>query len=100
MRKGVTSSPHTAGTTAALNQVTQGPGMTTPSSVASFRHSRFWAAAVRNMAEECTEPCIWACTRNLPSFLAEGVPAGSGSNSMSQAPQNLDFQQEIAQLLG
>jgi len=48
--------------------------MTTPISVSSFKHNRFCAAAVRNNAEECTEP--WNCdmTRNLPSFFADSVP--------------------------
>lgn len=47
----------------ALNQVTHAEGTTTPSSAASFMHSRFWAAAVRNMALLFTEPCNCDCTR-------------------------------------
>lgn len=75
MRKGVTMIPTAAGTMAALNQVTQGETTRTPSSEASFMHSRFWAAAVRNSAEECTDVCIWDCTRKEPSLSAEGSPA-------------------------
>lgn len=74
MRKGVTSMPTRAGARAPLTQVTQGEEMTTPISVASFRHSRFCAAAVRNRAEECTEPWNCACTKNLPSLPADSVP--------------------------
>jgi hypothetical protein len=77
MRRGVISRPRAAGSRAPLNQVTQGLGMLTPSSDASFMHSRFCAAAVRNSAEECTEPWNCACTRNLPSFPALGFPAGT-----------------------
>ncbi len=69
------SRPRRAGTRAPLNQVTQGLGMFTPSSEASFMHSRFCAAAVRNSAEECTLPWNCACTRNLPSLPALGFPA-------------------------
>ncbi len=74
MSKGVTSMPTRAGARAPLTHVTQGDEMTTPISVASFKHNRFCAAAVRNNAEECTEP--WNCdmTRNLPSFFADSVP--------------------------
>lgn len=75
IRKGVTSSPTRAGAIAPLSHVTHGEAMTTPISVASFRQSRFCAAAVRNKAEECTEPWNWACTRNLPSLPADSVPA-------------------------
>lgn len=57
MRKGVTIIPTKAGTIAALNQVTQGETTKTPNSAASFIHSKFWAAAVRNRAEECTDVC-------------------------------------------
>ena len=46
-----------------------------PSSAASLMHSRFWAAPVRNMPEECTLPWNCDCTRNLPSFPADGSPA-------------------------
>ena len=78
MRKGVTTMPTMAGTMAALNQVTQGDATSTPSSEASFMHSRFWAAAVRNRAEECTDVCIWDCTRNEPSFSEDGSSAQAG----------------------
>ena len=64
--------PTTAGTTAALNQVTQAEGIATPSSVANLRQSKFWAAAVRNMAEELTEPWNWVLTRKAPSLWREG----------------------------
>lgn len=72
--KGVTSSPTRAGAKAPFSHVTHGDAMTTPISVASFRHSRFCAAAVRKRAEVCTEPWNCACTRNLPSLLADSVP--------------------------
>ena len=57
-----------------LNQVSQGEAMITPSSAASFMHSRFCAAAVRNMALLFTLP--WNCdmTRNVPSFLDDASP--------------------------
>lgn len=74
MIKGVTSSPSRAGAKAPFSHVTHGEEMTTPISVASFRHSRFCAAAVRNRAEVCTEPWNCACTRNLPSLPADWVP--------------------------
>ena len=74
MMKGVTSSPTRAGAKAPFSHVTHGEEMTTPISVASLRHSRFCAAAVRNRAEVCTEPWNWACTRNLPSLPADSVP--------------------------
>jgi hypothetical protein len=45
-----------AGTTAALNQVTQAEGIITPISVAILRQSKFCAAAVKNIAEELTDP--------------------------------------------
>lgn len=76
MRKGVTRMPTRAGTIAALNQVNQGDTMSTPSSEASFMHSRFCAAAVRKRAEECTEVCIWECTRKEPRRSCEGSSAG------------------------
>ena len=49
--------------------------MMTPSSAASFMHSRFCAAAVRNMALLLTLP--WNCdmTRYVPSFFDEASPA-------------------------
>ena len=56
MSRGVISSPSSDGTSAPLNQVTQGFGMTTPSSEASFMQSRFCAAAVRKSADELTDP--------------------------------------------
>ena len=73
---GASARPTSAGSDAATNQVIHAPGMKTPSSAASFMQSRFWAAAVRNSAEEFTEPWNWAWTRKEPSFLAEGVPWG------------------------
>ena len=66
------SKPIKAGTTEALNHVNQAEGTTTPSSVASFMHSRFCAAAVRNMAEELTEPWNWVLTKKAPSLSREG----------------------------
>lgn len=39
-----------------LNHVSQGEAMRTPISAASFIQSRFWAAAVRNMALLFTLP--------------------------------------------
>ena len=68
--------PTKAGTIAALNQVTQGETISTPSSEASFMQSKFCAAAVRNRAEECTDVCIWECTRKEPSRSCEGSSAG------------------------
>ena len=75
MRKGVTRMPMRAGTMAALNQVSQGETTSTPNSEASFMQSRFWAAAVRKRAEECTEVCIWECTRKEPNLSWEGSSA-------------------------
>ena len=74
---GVTSRPTSAGASAAVNQVTHGDAMATPSSDASFMHSRFCAAAVRKSALECTEPWNCACTRNLPRRPALGESARS-----------------------
>lgn len=84
MSKGVTSMPTRAGARAPLTHVTQGEEMTTPISVASFKHNRFCAAAVRNKAEECTEP--WNCdmTKNLPSFFADSVPVNTPMRSVKQ----------------
>jgi hypothetical protein len=59
-----------------LNQVTHGLATSTPISLAIFMHSRFCAAAVRNIAELLTDPCSWDCTRKAPSFLREGSSAG------------------------
>mmetsp|Transcript_14037 Transcript_14037/g.42362 ORF Transcript_14037/g.42362 Transcript_14037/m.42362 type:complete len:237 (+) Transcript_14037:3050-3760(+) len=69
---GVMARPMAAGTTAAVNHVSHGLAIWTPSSAASFIHSRFCAAAVRNMALLLTLP--WNCdmTRKLPSFLLLG----------------------------
>ena len=39
-----------------MNHVSQGEAMRTPISAASFIQSRFWAAAVRNMALLFTLP--------------------------------------------
>ena len=75
MISGVTARPTSAGASAAVNQVTQGDAMATPSSDASFMHSRFCAAAVRKSADECTLPWNCACTRNLPRRPALGGPA-------------------------
>ena len=74
-RVGVMMRPARAGTTAALNQVSHGELMGCPSSAASLMHSRFWAAPVKNMPEECTLPWNWDCTRNLPSLPADASPA-------------------------
>ncbi len=79
MISGVTARPTSAGASAAVNQVTQGDAMATPSSDASFMHSRFCAAAVRKSADECTLPWNCACTRNLPRRPALGVPASRPS---------------------
>lgn len=68
--------PSAAGSTAALNQVSQGEAITTPSSVASFMHSRFCAAAVRNMALLLTLPWNWLITRKEPSLLDDASPVG------------------------
>lgn len=46
-----------AGTDATLNQVSQGDASWHPREEASFRQRRFWAAAVRNRAEEL--PAFW-----------------------------------------
>ena len=56
---------------AALNHVSQADGMMTPISVAILRHNRFWAAAVKNKAEELTEP--WNCvfTKKAPNFFLD-----------------------------
>lgn len=67
--------PVRAGSAAALNQVTQGLATSTPSSAASFMHSRFWAAAVRKSAEELTDVCSCDCTKNVPSLAEDGLPA-------------------------
>lgn len=56
MMRGVMRRPTRAGPRAPLSHVTQGLLMATPISEASFRHNKFWAAAVKNIAEECTEP--------------------------------------------
>lgn len=71
-----TAAPASATPPLALNQVVQALGTTTPNSAASFMHSRFWAAAVRNRAEEQVEPCSWFITRKAPSLRREGVSAG------------------------
>mmetsp|Transcript_1237 Transcript_1237/g.4013 ORF Transcript_1237/g.4013 Transcript_1237/m.4013 type:complete len:418 (-) Transcript_1237:1073-2326(-) len=71
MMSGVSRRQTTAGTTAALNQVTHAEGISTPISVAIFRQSRFWAAAVRNSAEELTDPWNWELTRKAPSFFLD-----------------------------
>ena len=68
MMRGVASRPMRAGTTAALNHVSQAEGIATPISVASFKQSKFCAAAVRNIAEEFTEPCNWVLTRKAPNL--------------------------------
>ena len=80
MMSGVTSRPSAAGTTAALNQVSQAEGTAAPTSTASFMHSRFCAAAVRNIALLLTLPCSCVCTRYAPSFLREGS-SGKGRRS-------------------
>ena len=72
------SSPTAAGARPPLNKVRKVLGMATPSSAASLRHSRFWAAPVMNRAELCTLPWNWECTRNLPSLPALGLPAPHG----------------------
>lgn len=77
MMRGVTRSPTRAGARAALNQVSQGDAMTTPSSVASFRQSKFWAAPVRYSPEELTEPWNWAWTRKDPTLFADAVPGST-----------------------
>ena len=84
MMSGVASRPTSAGASAAVNQVTHGDAMATPSSDASFMHSRFCAAAVRNSALECTEPWNCACTRNLPRRPALGVSARARVCALSE----------------
>ncbi len=54
---GVASKAVRAGTQATLSHVSQGEGSCTPSEAASFKHSKFWAAAVRNRAEEFPAFC-------------------------------------------
>lgn len=55
--RGPVRSAASAGTLAALNHSIQGPGTFTPSSPASFIHSRFCAAAVRKRALELPAAC-------------------------------------------
>jgi len=56
-QKGVTKSPRSAGTLAALNQVIHGFPILTPISSANFRHNRFCAAAVKKRALELAAAC-------------------------------------------
>lgn len=55
--KGVAMREMNAGKLAAWNQKSHGFEITTPTSSASLRQSRFWAAAVRNRALELPEDC-------------------------------------------
>jgi hypothetical protein len=55
--RGPVRSAASAGTLAALNHSIHGPGTFTPSSPASFIHSRFCAAAVRKRALELPAAC-------------------------------------------
>lgn len=57
MMRGVQRRDTNAGTLATLNQVIHGFEITTPTSLASLRHSKFCAADVRRIAPEAPEHC-------------------------------------------
>ena len=82
---GVTARPTMAGTHAALNHVSQGDAMTMPRDAASFKDSKFCAAAVMHIADECPEHWSWVWMRKPPSLPDVGpgsLPAFFASDLM------------------
>jgi hypothetical protein len=71
--RGPVRSAANAGTLAALNHSIQGPGTFTPSSPASFIHSRFCAAAVRKRALELPAACSQGDNSQVEGFHTASV---------------------------
>jgi hypothetical protein len=85
------------GTEAPMNQVIQALGMVTPISAASLRHSRFCAAAVRNIG--LLDTCIWLTIRKEPSLLAV-LPGREPDASASDLMMGMKMPPERAEVEG